>query len=134
MLRGKRKQYCCFLLILYLTISCICFDNFKTDRFLRPFSEASNSQLLSLTYESMSEDLCTAEMLGNGQFYLCNQVVFPENPKLQTTGALPCSAKLQDTSISCSFSSVTSVVLFIDNTDVTEVIHFIHNQDGKKRI
>jgi hypothetical protein len=128
------------LIIVYLVISGICFDEVRTERFLCPSflctsNETTNSTpVLTDLFGSVREDACTAEMLGGAQSVLfCPQEAAksggsqrkPETLRWVFVTAvifwLPVSSYVSDriSNLGCT-------------GNLTGIIRFIHSKDGKK--
>jgi hypothetical protein len=136
-LKGKSRSIISFAAILYLIISCVCFDVFKTDALARPLDvQQKSAQIFIESCGSIREDVCTVEMLGSAQAILfCQQAVVRNSEIFGKSewlfGDFMLMA-LQQRPLQ-SFLSVNPSIC-ANKGDLTAVIYFIHNKDGKKKI
>jgi hypothetical protein len=136
-LKGKSRSIISVIVMLYLLVSCICFDDFKTGDLMRPSDVKNEStQILMYGNNSIKEDMCTVEMLGTAQaILLCRQTAI-RNSETQRKSESQFGGYIAIAALQVPFKSFISVntLFFEDNGDLTETIHFIHNKDGKKKI
>jgi hypothetical protein len=136
-LQGKRDKIYCFILIICLIASCLCFDELKTDGSMYLFDATNeSSQVITAGYSFSNEDACTLEMLGNIHTSLLSHQATPRNSETQRKSESLYFLLDELAFLHSPFKFFTSANLniYIADTDVAEIIHFIHEKDGKKRI
>jgi hypothetical protein len=139
-LKGKSRRVIRAIIILYLVVFGICFEEVRTERllctsFLCQSDETANSSpILTDLLGSVREDACTAEMLGGAQGVFFCELEAPKSagsqrkPETMRWFFMTVASFLL---LSFSYISVRSSDFgYIGN--LTEIIHFIHNKDGKK--
>jgi hypothetical protein len=133
----KGKGIVSIILMLYLILSSVCFDDFKTGD-LACLSDVKNesAQIVAEGYGSIKEDMCTAEMLGTAQAILLYHQTLTRNSEILRKSELLFLGFMAIAVLQLPFKSFISVnaLFFEDNVDLTELIHYIHNKDGKKKI
>jgi hypothetical protein len=125
-------------MIICFAASCICFNNIKTDEFVRLYDAARESgQILTAGYSISNVDVCTVEMLGNTHTSSLSvqQNALRSNEvqrRLETQSVLLCNLYSCQSPLN-SFTSADSNIN-MENADVAEIMRFIHEKDGKKKI
>jgi hypothetical protein len=136
-LKAKGRRIIRTIVTLYLILSCICFDEIKTDSLAYPF-DATNKPEQSITQgcSGIKEDVCTVEMSGIAhEILLCRQSV-TQNSEQHRKPELLFGASVTMAEIQLPLKSYLSFNAsnFKVNEASTEIIRFIHNKDGKKQI
>jgi hypothetical protein len=117
-------------------LSCVCFENVKTDDFVCPSGDVCNetAQISQGAFNNIKEDACTFEMLGSIQtFFLCQRTITGNSEQSRKPEILFWFFPGMAASLLpfCSFASA-SVPISEENGKLAETIRFIHNKDGKK--
>jgi hypothetical protein len=128
------------MIILYLLVSVICFDEVRTERFfcpsfLCPSNETTNSiPILTDLFRSVREDACTAEMLGGAQnIIFCPQEVLKSGQSQRKPETLRGIFVTAETFwLPFSFYVSDRISNLGCTVNLTEIIRFIHSKDGKK--
>jgi hypothetical protein len=136
-LKAKGRRIIRTIVTVYLILSCICFDEVKTDSLVYPY-DATNKQVQSFTEgcSGIKEDVCTVEMSGIAhEILLCRQSV-TQNSEQHRKPELLFGASVTMAEIQLPLKSYLSFNAsnFKVNEASTEIIRFIHNKDGKKQI
>jgi hypothetical protein len=125
-------------MIICFAVSCICFNNIKTDEFVCLYDAASESgQIFTAAYSISNVDVCTVEMLGNTHTAsLSVQQTALRSNEVQRKSATQSLLLCDLTPLQSSFKFFTSAAPNSNakNADVTEIMHYIHETDGKKKI
>jgi hypothetical protein len=128
------------MIIVYLVVSGICFEEVRTERFfcpsfLCPSNENANSTpILTDLFGSVREDACTAEMLGGAQsVFFCPQEAAKSGGSQRKPETLRWIFRTAETFL-LPFSSYVSDRISNPGCtgNLTGIIRFIHNKDGKK--
>jgi hypothetical protein len=139
-LKGKSVRVIRAIIMLYLVVSGICFEEVRTERFFCPSflyqSNATTNSIPILTdlLGSAREDACTAEMLGStSNVFSCQQ----EAPKIRIFQRKPETLRWISVALAAFLLPFSSYVSFLISKpgcagNLTEIIQFIHSKDGKK--
>jgi hypothetical protein len=139
-LKGKSVRVIRAIIMLYLVVSGICFEEVRTERFFCPsFLYQSNATtnstpILTDLLGSAREDACTAEMLGStSNVFSCQQ----EAPKIRIFQRKPETLRWIYVAVAAFLLPFSFYVSFLISNpgcggNLTEIIHYIHSQDGKK--
>jgi hypothetical protein len=136
-LKAKGRRIIRTIVILYLILSCICFDEIKTES-LACSSDAANKLAQSVTQgcNDIKEDVYTVEMSGVAhEILLCRQSVTQNSEQHRKSELLfGTSIAMAEIRLPLKASASFYASIFKDNEASTEIIYFIHNKDGKKKI
>lgn len=134
MQRTKKKLYCVLLSLCFIA-SCICSDDFKTDKRM-PLSGAINQsdQIISTGCRIPYEKVCTVEASRNTHTALLNQHTILHTTEIHRKSDTPFSlyGDLRSLKSPFQFYSSANPDIYTDNIDAADIIHFIHDKDGKK--
>jgi hypothetical protein len=136
-LNGRERKIYSLILMLFLIVSTVCFDNFKTGDLVRlSDTENKSTRISTADYSSFNKDVCTVEMLGTSQTILFSQQTAYRNSELVRRSESLFLSTIDNAAIKLPFKSfaVVNPLNLAENRDTTETIHFIHNKDGKKKI
>ncbi len=136
-MKSKRKKIYCFILMIFLTASCICCDDFTADSMMY-LSGATNEsiQIIQTDDDISNNDVCTVEMLGNVHTsFLCCQST-RKTGGTQRKSEILFWGLINPAYLQITINSFTPLNAdnFKTNTDAAEIIQFIHNKDGKKEL
>jgi hypothetical protein len=131
-MRDKSRNIISVVIILYMILSSVCFDDFKADALVYP-SDGNESTQISIE-SCIKEDVCTVEMLGTTQEVLLCQQNVSGNSELHRKSELLYFLSMAAILLLFKFCIPVNVSTSENVGNLTEIILFIHNKDGKKKI